>query len=146
MSETPGTPGTSGAFGARGGRGRVHTRQEVVRAAVALADAEGLDAVTIRAVARRLGTGVMSLYSYVPDKQTLVYDMVEEVSGELNLPARAGPTRPACAGPLRRACLRRACLRRACLRRACRRRAATGGPACTCWRGRRGRCCAAIRG
>ena len=48
---------------------------------MALADAEGLDAVTIRAVAGRLGTGVMSLYSYVPDKQTLVYDMVEEVSG-----------------------------------------------------------------
>jgi AcrR family transcriptional regulator len=73
----------------RGPRPR-HTRQEVVRAAVALADAEGLDAVTIRAVARRLGTGVMSLYSYVPDKQTLVYDMVEEVSGELGLPEPAG--------------------------------------------------------
>ncbi|MGH3229574.1 MAG: hypothetical protein ACRDOA_13490, partial [Streptosporangiaceae bacterium] len=42
-----------------------HTRQEVVRAAVAIADAEGLDAVTIRAVAGRLGAGVMSLYSYV---------------------------------------------------------------------------------
>ncbi len=48
---------------------------------MALADAEGLDAVTIRAVAGRLGTGVMSLYSYVPDKQTLVYDMAEEVTG-----------------------------------------------------------------
>jgi AcrR family transcriptional regulator len=65
----------------------------VVRAAVALADAEGLDAVTIRAVARRLGTGVMSLYSYVPDKQTLVYDMVEEVSGELSLPEPGGDWR-----------------------------------------------------
>jgi len=58
----------------------------VVRAAVALADAEGLDAVTIRAAAGRLGTGVMSLYSYVPDKQTLVYDMVEEVSSGISLP------------------------------------------------------------
>jgi AcrR family transcriptional regulator len=65
----------------------------VVRAAVALADDEGLDAVTIRAVARRLGTGVMSLYSYVPDKQTLVYDMVEEVSGELELPEPGGDWR-----------------------------------------------------
>jgi len=60
---------------------------------VALADAEGLDAVTIRAVAGRLGTGVMSLYSYVPDKQTLVYDMVEEVSGEISLPEPSGDWR-----------------------------------------------------
>jgi AcrR family transcriptional regulator len=70
-----------------------HTRREVVRAAVAIADAEGLDAVTIRAVAGRLGTGVMSLYSYVPDKQTLVYDMAEEVSGELDLPEPSGDWR-----------------------------------------------------
>jgi hypothetical protein len=35
----------------------------------------------------------MSLYSYVPDKQTLVYDMVEEVSGELDLPAPSGDWR-----------------------------------------------------
>ena len=28
----------------------------------------------------------MSLYSYVPDKQTLIYDMVEQVSAELELP------------------------------------------------------------
>jgi AcrR family transcriptional regulator len=70
-----------------------HTRQEVIRAAVAIADADGLDAVTIRAVAGRLGTGVMSLYSYVPDKQTLVYDMVEEVSGELGLPEPSGDWR-----------------------------------------------------
>ena len=60
---------------------------------MALADAEGLDAVTIRAVAGRLGTGVMSLYSYVPDKQTLVYDMVEEVSGEISLPEPSGDWR-----------------------------------------------------
>jgi AcrR family transcriptional regulator len=65
----------------------------VVLAAVALADAEGLDAVTIRAVAGRLGTGVMSLYSYVPDKQTLVYDMVEEVSGGISLPEPGGDWR-----------------------------------------------------
>lgn len=76
----------------RGPRPR-HTRQDVVRAAVAIADAGGLDAVTIRAVAGRLGTGVMSLYSYVPDKQTLVYGMVEEVSGELGLPGPSGDWR-----------------------------------------------------
>ena len=35
----------------------------------------------------------MSLYNYVPDKQTLVYDMVEEVSGELDLPGPSGDWR-----------------------------------------------------
>ena len=70
----------------RGPRPR-HTRRQVIDAAVAIADAEGLDAVTIRAVAARLEAGAMSLYSYVPDKQALVYDMVEQVSEELTVPA-----------------------------------------------------------
>ncbi len=62
-------------------------------AAVALADAGGLEAVTFRAVAARLGTGVMSLYNYVPDKQSLVYDMVEAVGAELRLPEPSGDWR-----------------------------------------------------
>jgi AcrR family transcriptional regulator len=65
----------------------------VVRAAVAIADSDGLDAVTFRAVAARLGTGVMSLYNYVPDKQALVYEMVELVGAELGLPAPTGDWR-----------------------------------------------------
>src|SRR5579859_659012 len=76
----------------RGPRPR-HSREDVVRAAVALADADGLDAVTFRAIAARLGTGVMSLYSYVPDKQALVYEMVELVSAELRLPEPTGDWR-----------------------------------------------------
>jgi AcrR family transcriptional regulator len=65
----------------------------VVRAAVAIADTDGLDAVTFRALAASLGTGVMSLYNYVPDKQSLVYEMVEHVSAELELPAPSGDWR-----------------------------------------------------
>jgi AcrR family transcriptional regulator len=65
----------------------------VVRAAVAIADSDGLDAVTFRAVAARLGTGVMSLYNYVPDKQALVYEMTELVSAELDLPEPTGDWR-----------------------------------------------------
>lgn len=76
----------------RGPRPR-YSREDVVRAAVAIADSDGLDAVTFRAVAARLGTGVMSLYNYVPDKQVLVYDMVELVSGELSLPEPTGDWR-----------------------------------------------------
>src|ERR1700722_932465 len=76
----------------RGPRPR-YSREDVARVAVAVADSDGLDAVTFRAVAARLGTGVMSLYNYVPDKQSLVYDMVELVSGELDLPAPTGDWR-----------------------------------------------------
>jgi AcrR family transcriptional regulator len=74
-----------GATRRRGPRPR-HTRRQVIDAAVSIADDQGLDAVTIRAVATRLGAGAMSLYSYVPAKQALVYDMVEQVSEELTLP------------------------------------------------------------
>jgi AcrR family transcriptional regulator len=76
----------------RGPRPR-HSREDVARAAVAIADSGGLDAVTFRAVAARLGMGVMSLYNYVPDKQTLVYDMAELVGGELELPEPSGDWR-----------------------------------------------------
>jgi AcrR family transcriptional regulator len=76
----------------RGPRPR-HSRADVVRAAVAIADGDGLDAVTFRAVAARLGTGVMSLYNYVPDKQALVYDMAELVSAEVDLPQPSGDWR-----------------------------------------------------
>ncbi|AEW99498.1 TetR/AcrR family transcriptional regulator C-terminal domain-containing protein [Streptantibioticus cattleyicolor] len=70
---------------ARSGRGRkpAFSREAITAAAVALADAEGLEAVTIRRVAARVGAGAMSLYSYAPDKETLLELMVDHVSGEL---------------------------------------------------------------
>jgi AcrR family transcriptional regulator len=78
----------------RRGRPPRHTLDQIVTAAVALADAEGLPGATMRAVASRLGTAVMSLYSYVPDKQTLIRAMVEHVSEEyLQLPEPSGDWR-----------------------------------------------------
>lgn len=85
------TPAAAGSR-RRGPRPR-HTRQDVALAAVAIADADGIDKVTFRAVAARLGVGVMSLYNYVPEKQALVYDMVGEVSAELRLPELTGDWR-----------------------------------------------------
>ena len=76
----------------RGPRPR-YSQREVALAAVAIADADGIDRVTFRAVAARLGVGVMSLYNYVPDKQALVYAMVEEVAAELRLPEPTGEWR-----------------------------------------------------
>ncbi|MES4893169.1 TetR/AcrR family transcriptional regulator C-terminal domain-containing protein [Streptomyces sp. NPDC096012] len=69
----------------RRGRRPSFTREAIVLAAVALADAEGLEAVTMRRVAAEVGAGVMSLYSYAPDKETLLELMVDHVSGELTV-------------------------------------------------------------
>jgi AcrR family transcriptional regulator len=92
QSATPASGATPPSPRRRGPRPR-HSREDVVRAAVAIADSDGLDAVTFRSVAARLGTGVMSLYNYVPDKQALVYDMAELVGAELDLPEPSGDWR-----------------------------------------------------
>ena len=68
-------------YGGRGPRPR-HSRAAIAAAAVSLADAEGIDAVTMRRIAADLGMGTMSLYSYVPSKEHLVQLMVDHVSGE----------------------------------------------------------------
>lgn len=67
----------------RRGRRPAFSREAITAAAVAVADAEGLDAVTMRRVAAEVGAGVMSLYSYAPDKETLLDLMIDHVSGEL---------------------------------------------------------------
>lgn len=51
----------------------------VVEAAVALADEEGLGALSMRRLAERLGVGTMSLYRYVPGKGELVDLMFDRV-------------------------------------------------------------------
>ncbi|MEW2128941.1 TetR/AcrR family transcriptional regulator C-terminal domain-containing protein [Streptomyces sp. NPDC005435] len=67
----------------RRGRRPSFSRTAITAAAVALADTEGLDAVTMRRVAAEVGAGVMSLYTYAPDKDTLLALMTDHVCGEL---------------------------------------------------------------
>lgn len=67
----------------RRGRRPAFSREAITVAAVALADTEGIDAVTMRRVAAEVGAGVMSLYSYAPDKETLLDLMIDHVNGEL---------------------------------------------------------------
>jgi AcrR family transcriptional regulator len=62
------------------GRPPQRSRAQVVAAAIAIADAEGLEALTMRRLAAELGAGVMSLYTYVRDKDDLVDQMVDQVS------------------------------------------------------------------
>ena len=57
------------------------TRARIVQTALAIADAEGLDAVSIRRVAGDLGARPMSLYSHIAAKEDLVALMLNEVSG-----------------------------------------------------------------
>lgn len=66
------------------------TRERIVAAAIALADEDGLDAVTMRRVAERLRTGAMSLYRHVSDKDALVTLMVEQVTADFAYPDRHG--------------------------------------------------------
>jgi AcrR family transcriptional regulator len=56
---------------------------DVVAAAVAVADAEGLAALSMRRVAEALGKAPMALYTYVPGKAELLDVMLDSVLGEL---------------------------------------------------------------
>jgi AcrR family transcriptional regulator len=56
---------------------------EVVAAAIALADAEGLGALSMRRVAEAVGLSPMSLYTYVPSKAELLDLMMDRAAGEI---------------------------------------------------------------
>ena len=62
------------------------SRDGIVAAAVELADADGLAALSMRSVARRLGVMPMSLYNHVANKDDILGGMVELVYGEIELP------------------------------------------------------------
>lgn len=75
------------------------SRERVVGAAFELADAEGLDALTIRAVASRLEATPMSLYRHVANKDDLLDALVERMYAEFETP---DPRRPDWRTELRR--------------------------------------------
>lgn len=58
------------------------TLDRIVTAAVELADAEGLAAVSMRRLSTELGAGTMSLYRHVPGRAELVDLMLDRVQGE----------------------------------------------------------------
>ncbi|MFH8380468.1 TetR/AcrR family transcriptional regulator C-terminal domain-containing protein [Kitasatospora sp. NPDC018058] len=63
------------------------SREAIVRAALEIADREGLAALSMRSVAARLGVAAMSPYRYVPSKDDLVLLMADAVFGEETYPA-----------------------------------------------------------
>jgi AcrR family transcriptional regulator len=68
------------------GRKPRFTREVIARAALAIADAEGFDAVSMRRIADKLGSGTMTLYHYVRTKAELVALMDDALMGEIVLP------------------------------------------------------------
>jgi AcrR family transcriptional regulator len=61
------------------------TRDRIVAAAVALADSEGLDALSMRALADELDTAPMSLYRHVANKEDLLDAMIDVVFAEIDV-------------------------------------------------------------
>lgn len=60
-------------------------RKRLLRSAIAIADTEGLEAVSMRRLAAELGVGPMSLYRHVANKDELLTQMADEIFGELDL-------------------------------------------------------------
>ena len=63
------------------------SKERVLRAAVELADRDGLDALSMRRLAKELGVEAMSLYNHVANKDEILAGMLEVVVGEIELPA-----------------------------------------------------------
>lgn len=84
------------AGSSEGGKPRVAlSRERVLREAVRVADAEGIDALTMRRLGRELGAGAMSLYHYVANKDELLDGMIDLVFAEIELPTGDGDWRAA---------------------------------------------------
>jgi AcrR family transcriptional regulator len=74
-------------------RDRGLSREEIVRAAIVLADAEGLEAISMRRLARDLRAGAMSLYYHVGSKEELLEAMREALETEIEIPEPTGDWR-----------------------------------------------------
>jgi AcrR family transcriptional regulator len=74
-------------------RDRGLSREEIVATAMAVADAEGVEAISMRRIARELGAGAMSLYWHVASKEELQDLMLEAVEAEVEVPEPSGDWR-----------------------------------------------------
>ena len=77
------------------GRPAVHSRARIVAEARLLADEEGLEALTVRRIAQRLGTGQASLYRHIADRGELLGLLAEDVAEQLPRPRAEGDPRTA---------------------------------------------------
>ncbi len=73
----------------RAGRRPRVSREQVLDAALELADEGGLAAVTMASVGARLGVEAMSLYRHIGNKEELLDGLVDRVFAEIEVPADA---------------------------------------------------------
>jgi AcrR family transcriptional regulator len=66
------------------------SRDRVLREAIRLADTAGIEALTMRRLAREVGVEAMTLYYYVANKDEMVRGMVDAVASEIASPAPGG--------------------------------------------------------
>src|SRR5207247_2484267 len=66
------------------------TRERVIDAAIGVMDTEGLDAVSMRRVAREVGVEAMSLYNHVRDKDDLLQGVCERIMSSFEFPDGGG--------------------------------------------------------
>lgn len=62
------------------------TRAAIVDTAIELADRDGIEGLSMRRIADRLGVGAMSLYRHVPNKDALLAEMTDEIAGRYPYP------------------------------------------------------------
>lgn len=67
------------------------SHQRIVEAAVELADAAGIEGLTMRELAAHLGVGTMSIYHHLPDKRALHQALADHLWSKLSLPDPATP-------------------------------------------------------
>ncbi|PZG43665.1 TetR/AcrR family transcriptional regulator [Spongiactinospora gelatinilytica] len=62
-----------------------YSRTQITEAALRIADAEGLEAATMRRIAAEIGAGAMSLYRYIPGRDDLIELMADRLMGEIDV-------------------------------------------------------------
>ena len=70
------------------------SKERVLRAAVEFADAHGIEALSMRRLAKELGVEAMSLYNHVANKDEILSGIVEIVASEVEVPSDPRTGRP----------------------------------------------------
>ncbi len=66
------------------------SKERVLRAAIELADSEGIEALSMRRLAKELGVEAMSLYNHVANKDEILAGILDLVASEFELPSETG--------------------------------------------------------